>query len=121
MNKLLCSPDVPVEVVNYVIYHEMLHANGYWKHNPDFRNMEWKYPGSEEWDGFLDEMSERFELNYNAPKGTNHEKEKGNERVIELQSPVGLYEEFPKDKRKTVRKKYVGAAIIDNSCECQTS
>jgi len=77
MNKLLCSPDVPVEVVNYVIYHEMLHANGYWNHNGDFRNMEWKYPGSEEWDGFLDEMSEKFKLDYNATKRNKLQEEKG--------------------------------------------
>lgn len=63
INKLLCSPDVPVEVVKYIIYHEMLHAVGYWNHNEDFRNNEWNYPRSEEWDGFLDQMFEKFKLN----------------------------------------------------------
>jgi superfamily II DNA or RNA helicase len=53
-----------VDVVKYLIYHEMLHANGYWNHNEDFRSYEWNYPKSEEWDGFLDQMSEKFKLDF---------------------------------------------------------
>lgn len=67
INKLLCSPEVPVEVVKYLIYHEMLHANGYWNHDEKFRDNEWKYPRSEECDGFLDEMMERFKLDAIIP------------------------------------------------------
>lgn len=33
INYLLCSPNVPVDMVKFVIYHEMLHAIGYWNHN----------------------------------------------------------------------------------------
>jgi len=49
------------------------------------------------------------------PKGTNYKKKKGNGPEIEPQPPVKLDRELPKEKRKTVRKKYAGAAIIDNS------
>jgi len=67
INKLLCSPDVAPEVIKYLIYHELLHANGYWNHNEAFRSEEWKYPNSDELDGFLDELFLRYKIDEIVP------------------------------------------------------
>lgn len=67
MNKLLCSPDVPEEVVKYVIYHELIHAIGYWYHDGIFREFEWAYPNSAELDGFLDELFLRYKIDEIVP------------------------------------------------------
>ena len=56
INKLLCSPDVKVDVIKYLIYHELLHANGYWHHGASFRDKEWEYPNSADLDGELDQI-----------------------------------------------------------------
>ncbi len=56
------SPDVDREVVKYLLFHELLHANGYLKHDDKFRNREWQYPNSDELDGFLDELSIRYDM-----------------------------------------------------------
>lgn len=61
VNKVISSPDVDREVVKYLLFHELLHANGYWKHDDKFRNREWQYPNSAELDGFLNELSIRYE------------------------------------------------------------
>lgn len=62
VNKLLSSPNVPVETVKYLIYHELLHAAGYWNHDKKFREQEWKYPNSEEHDGVLNELFIRYHM-----------------------------------------------------------
>ena len=62
VNKLMSSPQVDREVIKYLIYHELLHKNGYFNHDDKFRELEWKYPNSEELDGFLDEMVIRYNL-----------------------------------------------------------
>jgi len=62
VNKVISSPDVDREVVKYLLFHELLHANGYWKHDDKFRNREWQYPNSDELDGFLDELSIRYDM-----------------------------------------------------------
>lgn len=67
INKLLCSPDVAPEVIKYLIYHELLHANGYWNHNEAFRTEEWKYPNSDDLDGFLDELFLRYKIDEIVP------------------------------------------------------
>lgn len=62
VNKLMSSPQVDREVIKYLIYHELLHKNGYFKHDDKFRELEWKYPNSDELDGFMDEMAIRYKL-----------------------------------------------------------
>ncbi|MDU5262554.1 MAG: helicase-related protein, partial [Clostridium celatum] len=62
INKLMSSPQVDREVIKYLIYHELLHKNGYLNHDDKFRDLEWKYPNSEELDGFMDEMAIRYKL-----------------------------------------------------------
>lgn len=59
VNKKLSSPFINREVIKYLIFHELLHKNGYWNHDKDFRMREWQYPRSSEWDSVLD-----GELNY---------------------------------------------------------
>ncbi|MCD2503203.1 DEAD/DEAH box helicase family protein [Clostridium sp. NSJ-145] len=62
INKLMSSPQVDREVIKYLIYHELIHKNGYFKHDDKFRELEWKYPNSDELDGFMDEMALRYNL-----------------------------------------------------------
>jgi len=92
MNKLLCSPSVPVDVVKFVIYHEMLHANGYWNHDGDFRNIEWKYPRTDECNGFLDTLFEGYRLDGFFEKKVKNVKNvkngKGNSQLSETQQKV---------------------------------
>ena len=62
INKLLSSPKVNEDVIKYLIYHELLHASGYWSHDSDFRNLEWKYENSEKYDTFLDRLSMDYNI-----------------------------------------------------------
>ena len=62
INKMLSSPDIDREVIKYLIFHELLHANGYWNHDNTFRAMEWSYPNSAELDGFLDGTNLKYNL-----------------------------------------------------------
>ena len=61
INKLCSSPDIDREVIKYLLFHELLHQNGYWDHDDAFRSREWQYPNSAELDAELDSM----ELKYN--------------------------------------------------------
>ncbi|MCQ2354974.1 MAG: DEAD/DEAH box helicase family protein [Clostridia bacterium] len=61
INSVLNSKDVPVDVVKYVLYHEMLHKDNM-THNPEFRAKEHLYPNYEQWDHFLDAEMERFDI-----------------------------------------------------------
>ena len=69
VNKMYSSPKVDKEVVKYLIFHELLHANGWWEHDDDFRNREWQYPNSAEYDGRIDTLC----LEYNIKTTKNNE------------------------------------------------
>ena len=62
INKLLSSPLIDRELIKYLIFHELLHENGYWRHDMEFRMREWSYPESEKWDGILDSLSLKYNL-----------------------------------------------------------
>ena len=62
INRILSSPQIDREIIKYLLYHEMLHKSGYWEHDIVFREKEWAYPNSEEWDGVLDSMSLKYKL-----------------------------------------------------------
>lgn len=62
VNKILSSPNVDKEVIKYLIFHELLHQNGYWNHDDEFRKREWQYPNSAELDGFLDSLIFEYDL-----------------------------------------------------------
>lgn len=62
INKLLSSPDINEEVIKYVLFHELLHQNGYWDHDDAFRYREWQYPNSAELDAILDSMHLKYNL-----------------------------------------------------------
>lgn len=91
INKLLSSPDVNREAIKYVIYHELLHANGLWSHDVKFRDEEWSYLDSELWDGELDSLAERYKIDFSELKGKFPGK-----RVST--SPKSSCEEEPDDK-----------------------
>ena len=54
INKLLSSPEIDVEVIKYLLFHELLHQNGYLR--------EWQYPNSAELDATLDTLRLRYDL-----------------------------------------------------------
>jgi len=58
----MSSPQVPRETLKFLIYHELLHANGYWYHDVLFRGAEWLYPNTDEHDNFLDSLKHRFKI-----------------------------------------------------------
>ena len=62
INRIMSSPQVPRETLKFLIYHELLHANGYWKHGVLFRDTEWKYPNTDEHCNFLDSLNMRFKI-----------------------------------------------------------
>ena len=62
INRIMSSPQVPRETIKFLIYHELLHANGYWKHGLLFRDTEWKYPNTDEHNNFLDSLNMRFKI-----------------------------------------------------------
>lgn len=64
VNSLLSAPNVSREAIKYLIYHELLHANGLWNHDDRFRQEEWKYPNSEELDGELDELGLKYNIDF---------------------------------------------------------
>ena len=82
INKLLSSPNVSREAVKYILYHELLHANGLWKHDENFRNIEWEYPNSDQLDSELDSLANRYKIDYIALK----KKHPSNESLISIQS-----------------------------------
>jgi len=62
VNMILSSSKVNREVIKYLIFHELLHVNGYWSHDEGFRKREWQYPNSTELDAFLDSLSLEYNL-----------------------------------------------------------
>jgi hypothetical protein len=62
INKILSSPDINREVIKYLIFHELLHENGYWSHDMEFRKLEWQYPNSAELDGILDSLALEYDM-----------------------------------------------------------
>lgn len=68
VNILLSSPNVSREAVKYLVFHELLHANGLWFHDDEFRNIEWEYPNSAELDGELDELMLRYKIDFKELK-----------------------------------------------------
>lgn len=62
INRMLSSPQIDREIIKYLLYHEMLHKSGYWEHDMAFREKEWAYPNSEEWDGTLDGLALKYKL-----------------------------------------------------------
>ena len=62
VNRILSSPKVDREVIKYLLFHELLHENGYWYHDDEFRKREWQYPNSTELDGFLDSLNLKYNM-----------------------------------------------------------
>ena len=62
INRMLSSPQIDREIIKYLLYHEMLHKSGYWEHDMAFREKEWAYPYSDEWDGILDSLALKYKL-----------------------------------------------------------
>lgn len=62
INKILSSPKVDKEVIKYLLFHELLHQNGYWNHDIEFRKREWQYPNSAELDGRLDGLWFEYDM-----------------------------------------------------------
>lgn len=74
VNKLLSSPDIDREVVKYLIFHELLHENGYWNHDEEFKKREWQYPNSTELDGILDSLVLDYNMDEHFKRSVYNEK-----------------------------------------------
>ncbi len=61
INQVLNSKDVNREVVKFVIYHELLHRDNRY-HNAAFREEEHKYPNWSEWEHFLADNMNKFDI-----------------------------------------------------------
>jgi hypothetical protein len=60
MNCNLDSPDIPQYVVEFVLYHELLHADGHMNHNKSFKDLEHKFPNWQECEHFLATIHENY-------------------------------------------------------------
>ena len=60
VNKMLDSPDVPSEVLRWLLWHEYLHLHLQAGHTRTFRELERVWPGCVEAERFLDTLNERF-------------------------------------------------------------
>lgn len=83
VNKLLSSPDIDREVIKYLIFHELLHQNGYWDHDEEFRKREWQYPNSAELDGILDTLSFKYNIDKYEKEAVYNETHMRNEKPEE--------------------------------------
>ena len=63
INSVLNSPDVPREVIKYLIYHELLHRDEP-RHSKEFRAKEHMYPNWVDHERFLDDTFPKFNLRY---------------------------------------------------------
>lgn len=73
VNKLLSSPKIEKELIKYLIFHELLHQNGYWEHDMEFRIREWSYPDSDKWDGILDSLGLEYDLDIHFKDSVKNE------------------------------------------------
>lgn len=64
INCLLNSPDVPVETIRFLLWHEYLHLYLSRFHDREFRKAEKLWPGSSAADHVLDSLNERFGVQY---------------------------------------------------------
>lgn len=85
INRVLSSPQINREIIKYLLYHEMLHKSGYWDHDMAFREKEWAYPNSEEWDGQLDSIALNYKLDI-PPR--NHSKRSKIEHAVDQGNPT---------------------------------
>lgn len=60
INCRLDSPDIPQNVVEFVLYHELLHSDGIMNHNKAFKELEHKFPNWQECEHFLATIYEKF-------------------------------------------------------------
>jgi hypothetical protein len=64
INSLLDSPDVGADTLRFLLWHEYLHLYLKQGHTATFREWERKWPGLIEADRFLDNLNERFGVQY---------------------------------------------------------
>ena len=86
VNKLLSSPSIDKELIKYLIFHELLHQNGYWDHDMEFRMREWSYPESDKWDGILDSLSLEYNLDTQLKDSVKDEKHSFKTDTVEIES-----------------------------------
>lgn len=88
INKILSSPKIDRELIKYLIFHELLHQNGYWNHDMDFRIREWSYPESDKWDSILDSLTLEYNLDIQLKDSVKDEKHSfENDSDIKTENP----------------------------------
>lgn len=68
INSILCSSNIPREVIEFVIYHELLHFELLSGHTVEFREYERKYPKYSEVEAVLSEIEEWVDLHFDDAK-----------------------------------------------------
>lgn len=64
INRLLDSPDISSETIRFLLWHEFLHVHLHAGHTPEFRRLEGKWPTYVEANRELDNLNERFGVQY---------------------------------------------------------
>ena len=64
VNRLLDSPDVPEEVIQFLLWHEYVHLYLHQGHTSTFRILERKWPTYREAERFLDNLNEKFVVQF---------------------------------------------------------
>ncbi len=102
VNKLLSSPKIDREVIKYLIFHELLHQNGYWDHDNEFRKREWQYPNSAELDGMLDSLFLEFNMEEYEKDAVYNELHRRDEKTqtTEVKSVTEENSDLPKGVQK---------------------
>jgi hypothetical protein len=64
INCLLNSEDVSRATLRFLLYHEFLHLHLQQNHTPTFRDLERRWPGYRDADREMDNLNERFALEF---------------------------------------------------------
>lgn len=71
INSILCSVDIPSYVIEFVLYHEILHFELRLGHTPEFKELEAKFPKYAEAEAILAEVSDWISEYYDDTKKEN--------------------------------------------------
>jgi len=106
INSILCSVDIPSYVIEFILYHEMLHFELKLGHTPEFKELEAKFPKYAEAESILAEVSDWINDYYDDMKIENHTKVETIEKQEKTyQSDYKIYEKDTLNNLKKLIKK----------------
>jgi type I site-specific restriction endonuclease len=111
VSSLYSSKRISRETIKFLIYHELIHANGWWEHDDDFYKIERMFDNSADCDGELDEIALKYNLDKNLKYAVPNISEK--EIFPEYYEPIN-HKPFEFDYSKAPQK---NNCIENNSSE----